>query len=123
MIGSVGALALVIMSLLAPDWGVWIGVVLAVVVGLTVPGYVALVQTIVVEAAEPRLAATAVGYNRIFTAAGATLGPPIFGATVDLTHGYASGWLLTGAIVLTATLLIGLFFRERASGHYQNAIR
>ena len=69
------------------------------------------------------LAATAVGYNRIFTAAGATLGPPIFGATVDLTHGYASGWLLTGAIVLTATLLIGLFFRERASGHYQNAIR
>jgi ACS family hexuronate transporter-like MFS transporter len=121
IIGSTGALALVMMSALLPGRGVWLGVMLAVVIGLTVPGYVALVQTIVVEAAEPRLAATAVGYNRIFTAAGATLGPPIFGATVDLTRGYASGWLLTGAIVLAATLLIGLFFRERASGPYRNA--
>jgi predicted MFS family arabinose efflux permease len=120
MIGSVGALALVFMSALAPGWGVWLGVALAVIVGLTVPGYVALVQTIVVEAAEARLAATAVGYNRIFTAAGATLGPPIFGVTVDLTRGYASGWLLTGAIVLAATLLIGLFFRERPGGRYRN---
>lgn len=121
MIGSVGAFALVVMSALAPGWGVWFGVVLAVVIGLTVPGYVALVQTIVVEAAQPRLAATAVGYNRIFTAAGATLGPPIFGLTVDLTRGYASGWLLTGAFVLAATLLIGLFFRERAGVHHPNA--
>jgi predicted MFS family arabinose efflux permease len=121
MIGTIGALALAIMSVLAPGWGVWLGVVLAVVIGLTVPGYVALVQTIVVEAAEPQLAATAVGYNRIFTAAGATLGPPIFGATVDLTRGYTSGWLLTGAIVLAATVLIGLFFRERTGARRRNA--
>jgi predicted MFS family arabinose efflux permease len=80
--GSVGMMSLIVLSFVSPGWVV-LGMILTVVIGLTVPGYVALVQTIVVEAAQPRLAATAVGYNRIYAAAGATLGPPIFGATVD----------------------------------------
>jgi ACS family hexuronate transporter-like MFS transporter len=114
MIGATGTVGLVIFSLLTPGWGVPLGVALTVIIGMTVPGYVALVQTIVVETAEPRLAATAVGYNRLYTAMGAALGPPIFGATVDLTRGYRFGWIVTAVIVLVATLLVGRFFRERA---------
>jgi predicted MFS family arabinose efflux permease len=109
--GSVGMMSLIVLSFVSPGWVV-LGMILTVVIGLTVPGYVALVQTIVVEAAQPRLAATAVGYNRIYAAAGATLGPPIFGATVDLMDGYSAGWLMTGGTLLAAILLIGVLFHE-----------
>lgn len=113
IMGSVGLGSFVLMSLITFGWDIRIAVTLAVVIGLTVPAYVALVQNIVVEAAEPRLAATAVGYNRIYAAAGATLGPPVFGATVDLTGGYFAGWLMTAGMLLAAVLLIGILFRER----------
>ncbi len=113
IMGSVGLGSFVLMSVITFGWDIRIAVTLAVVIGLTVPAYVALVQNIVVEAAEPRLAATAVGYNRIYAAAGATLGPPVFGATVDLTGGYSAGWLMTAGMLLAAVLLIGILFRER----------
>ncbi|MFQ5810090.1 MAG: MFS transporter [Armatimonadota bacterium] len=112
IMGGLGAASLATMALLAPGPALPIGVALSVIIGLTVAGYVAIVQTIVVEAAPARLAATAVGYNRIYTAVGATLGPPIFGATGDLTGGYASGWLLTRGIVLASTLFVAVLFRE-----------
>ena len=111
LMGSVGLASLIALAFIGPAWFV-LGVALTVVIGLTVPGYVAIVQNIVVEAAQPRLAGTAVGYNRIYAAAGAALGPPIFGATVDLTDGYLFGWLMTAAILLAAIVLIGVFFRE-----------
>lgn len=114
IMGSVGLAALIALAFITPGWVV-LGVALTAVIGLTVPGYVALVQNIVVEAAQPRLAATAVGYNRIYAAAGATLGPPIFGATVDLFSSYSFGWLMTSGILLAAILLIGVFFREGAN--------
>ena len=113
IMGSVGLTALIALAFITPGWVV-LGVALTAVIGLTVPGYVALVQNIIVEAAEPRLAATAVGYNRIFAAVGATLGPPIFGATVDFFSSYSFGWLMTSAILLTAIFLIGVLFHERS---------
>ncbi len=113
LIGLVGTVSLVALALVAPGWIVP-GIVVAALIGLTVPGYVALVQNVVVEAAAPQLAATAVGYNRIFAAAGTVVGPPVFGAVVDGAGGYALGWLATAAILLTAVLLIGGLFREGA---------
>ncbi len=114
LMGCAGMAALIMMSFVAPGW-IAPAVMLTAVLGLTLPGYVALVQTIVVEAAEPRLAATAVGYNRIYASAGAIVGPPLFGATVDFTGAYAAGWLMTAAIMFAAIIFIGVFFRERST--------
>ena len=94
-------------------WGVWLAAGLAAVAGLTVAGHVALSQTIVVETSERRLAATAIGYNRILTGLGGMAGPPLFGLAVDLTGGYRAGWLVTAALVGAGTLVIALFFREK----------
>jgi sugar phosphate permease len=111
LMGSIGTVSLLGMAALPTGWGVPVGVALAVFIGLAVAGYVALAQTIVVENTRPEVAATAVGYNRLFASVGASVGPPLFGAAVDLS-GYAAGWLLTAGIVLVATVLFGKWFRE-----------
>ncbi len=105
-------MSLIVMSFLTSG-AIVPAVILTAILGLTLPGYVALVQTIVVEAAEPRFAATAVGYNRIYASAGAIVGPPLFGAIIDFTGSYSGGWLMTAGVMLVATILIGVFFRER----------
>ncbi len=114
IVGGTAAATLLLLIAARPGWGVWLAVALTAVAGLTVAGHVALSQTIVVENAAPGLAATAVGYNRILTGLGGMVGPPLFGLTVDLTGGYRGGWALTAAIVAAGTLIIGVFFREKA---------
>jgi predicted MFS family arabinose efflux permease len=113
IVGSTAAAALLLLVVVPPGWGVWLAVAIAAVAGLTVAGHVALSQTIVVESAERRLAATAIGYNRILTGLGGMAGPPLFGLAVDLTGGYRAGWLVTAALVGSGTLVIALLFREK----------
>jgi len=82
------------------------GLGLTAIIGMSVAGYVALVQTVVVETARPDLAATAVGYNRLLASVGGSIGPPLFGLLVDATEAYGAGWLLNAVFVLGAALLI-----------------
>ena len=115
-IGATAAASLLLLVVVPAGWGglgAWLAVAIAAVAGLTVAGHVALSQTIVVESAERRLAATAIGYNRILTGLGGMAGPPLFGLAVDLTGGYRAGWLVTVLLVGTGTLVIALRFRER----------
>jgi LPXTG-motif cell wall-anchored protein len=53
------------------------------------------------------------GYSLVGTALGGMVGPPLFGAVVDLTGNFANGWLLTAGLVLVGTFLLGFWFRER----------
>ncbi len=94
-------------------WGVAVGIALALALGLTIASFASLMQTLAVEAVAPRLAGSAMGYSLVGTALGGMVGPPLFGAVVDLTGNFANGWLLTAGLVLVGTILLGFWFRER----------
>lgn len=98
-------------------WGVAVGIALALALGLTIASFASLMQTLAVEAVAPRLAGSAMGYSLVGTALGGMVGPPLFGAVVDLTGNFANGWLLTAGLVLAGTLLLGFRFRERRYSH------
>lgn len=97
----------------------WPGVAMMFVIaglGITVASYAGLMQTMSVEAVEPRLTGSAVGYNGICTHMGAIIGPPAFGATVDATGSYMGGWMMTAGVVATGVLMLGFGFRPGGRG-------
>ncbi len=89
-----------------------IGIVVAVLLGLTIASYASLMQTMAVEAVPAEHSGSSIGYISIGTATGAMLGPPLFGAVIDATGRFADGWLMTGAIVASGVLLFAYGFRE-----------
>jgi MFS family permease len=101
------------MAVVAPGWGVTVGITLALLLGLTIASFASLTQTLAVEVVEPRLAGSAMGYTLMGTALGGVIGPPLFGVAVDLTGKFASGWLLTALLVLGGTALFAFRFKER----------
>jgi ACS family hexuronate transporter-like MFS transporter len=101
------------MATVAPGWGVTVGIILALLLGLTIASFASLTQTLAVEVVEPRLTGSAMGYTLMGTALGGVIGPPLFGAAVDLTGEFASGWLLTAGLVFAGTVLLGFRFKEQ----------
>ncbi|MEE8351694.1 MAG: MFS transporter [Rhodospirillales bacterium] len=93
--------------------GVYLGLGLSLVLGLTIASFAPLVQTLSVETTEPRLAGSSMGYNMFATHIGGMIGPPVFGAIVDASGTYASGWLLTAAVVGVGTVMLAFGFKER----------
>jgi predicted MFS family arabinose efflux permease len=93
--------------------GVWLGMLLALLLGLTIASFASLTQTLTIEAVEPRLAGSAIGYQLMGTSLGGMVGPPLFGLAVDLTGQFTSGWLLTAGLVLVGTALLGARFKEQ----------
>lgn len=110
-IGIVSAALLVTMPLVTAGWPVAAILLIVAGLGITVASYAGLMQTMSVEAVEPRLTGSAVGYNGISTHLGAIVGAPAFGAIVDATGSYDGGWLLTGAVVAVGVLVIGFGFK------------
>ncbi len=115
VIGLCGAAVILLAAMAAVGlwWGVAVGLMLALALGLTIASFASLMQTLAVETVEPRLAGSAMGYSLLGTSLGGVIGPPLFGAVVDLTGNFANGWLLTAGLVLTGTLLLGFRFREQ----------
>lgn len=115
VIGLCGTAVILLAAMAAVGlwWGVAVGIALALALGLTIASFASLMQTLAVEAVAPRLAGSAMGYSLVGTALGGMVGPPLFGAVVDLTGNFANGWLLTAGLVLAGTLLLGFRFRER----------
>lgn len=111
-IGIVSALLLSGMGFAQSGWSTAVILLLVAGLGITVASYAGLMQTLSVEAVAPHQTGSAVGYNGICTHMGAIVGPPVFGAIVDATGGYAGGWFVTVAVVAAGVLLLGLGFRE-----------
>ncbi len=112
-LGAAAAVFLGLMVFVGPRWGIPLGLGLALLLGVTIASFAPLAQTLSVEATEPRLAGSAMGYNMLGTHLGGMAGPPIFGAIVDATGGYGAGWMVTAAVVLAGTLMLALWFKER----------
>lgn len=104
---------LVAMSFVGPAYGVLLGIVLALLLGLTVASYASIAQTLAVESVPSHQAGSAMGYSLTGTSLGGVVGPALFGAVVDLSGDFADGWLLTGALMAAGTLLVAFWFKER----------
>jgi len=101
------------MTLIGPAYGVALGMLLALLLGITVASYASIAHTLAVESVPRHQAGTAMGYSLTGTSLGGVIGPALFGAVVDLTGDYADGWLLTAALMGIGTLLVAFWFRER----------
>ncbi|NQU61646.1 MAG: MFS transporter [Rhodospirillales bacterium] len=113
-LGASATVCLGAMAFVGPSRpGVYLGFGLALLLGLTIASFAPLVQTLSVEATEPRLAGSSMGYNMFATHIGGMIGPPLFGAVVDYTGAYASGWIMTAAVVAVGTVLLVFGFKER----------
>lgn len=116
LVVGMGVAAMVFLALMVtvgPGTGLYLGLGLALLLGLTIASFAPLVQTLSVETTEPRLSGSAMGYNMFATHIGGMIGPPVFGAVVDATGTYASGWLLTSAVVGVGVLMLAFWFKER----------
>ena len=113
LIGLTGAAALSAMPAAGLGPVLAVGAPLAIVCGLTIAAYGGLLQTAVVEAADRRLAGAAIGYHLSFVSVSQMVGLPVFGAVVDWSGHYATGWLTFAGLLLLSTLLIARFFQER----------
>ena len=98
-----------------PGWGLWLGLVLATLLGLTIASYAPIAQSITVEMVSPHLSGSALGYNLLGVFIGGMLGPPIFGAILDQSGSFAVGWLVTAVITAFGTFILVKWFKEGGS--------
>lgn len=103
---------LALMVFVGPGWGLWYGLGLVGLLGITIASFAPVAQAISAEIAEPELAGSVMGYNMTGVHIGGMLGPPIFGMAVDWSGGYAAGWGVTACVVLLGTALLVFAFRE-----------
>ena len=106
------ALLLVMMVWVGPGWGLWYGLGLVGLLGITIASFAPVAQAISAEMVIPELAGSAMGYNMTGVHIGSMVAPPIFGAVVDWSGGYAGGWLVTALFVALGTGLMVFKFRE-----------
>ena len=106
------ALFLVMMIWVGPGWGLWYGLGLVGLLGITIASFAPVAQAISAEMVEPNLAGSAMGYNMTGVHIGSMVAPPIFGAVVDWSGGYAGGWLVTALFVSIGTAFLIFKFRE-----------
>ncbi len=116
-ISGVAAGFLALMVFVGPGWGLWYGLGLVGLLGVTIASFAPVAQAIAAETVEPELAGSAMGYNMTGVHIGGMLGPPLFGACVDLSGTYAMGWGVTAGVVLAGTGLLVFVFREGIQGN------
>ncbi len=91
----------------------WLGLAFTAGLGITIASFAPVGQAIAVEAVEPRLAGSAVGYNMVGVHIGGFLGPVMFGAAMDAAGGnWTAGWLTTAAVTALGVVLLVFAFRE-----------
>jgi len=109
-------LFMIAMILVRPGWGMWLGMAMALLLGITIASFAPVAQAISVEMVAPRLTGSAMGVNMTGVQMGGMIGPPVFGVLIDLTGSYQAGWLGTAAATgLGVLLLIARFRRTRVS--------
>ena len=112
LIGLTGAAALSAMPAAGLGPVLAVGAPLAIVCGLTIAAYGGVLQTAVVETADSRLAGAAIGYHLSFVSISQIVGLPAFGAVVDWSGDYTTGWLTFAGLLFLSTLLMARFFEE-----------
>ena len=112
LICTIASVLFALMTFVGPGTGLYLGLMLAIGLGITIASFAPVAQAVVVEAVEPRLAGSAIGVNMVGVHIGGMLGPIMFGWVVDNWGGFDAAWLVTAGIVLAGTLLLMFAFKE-----------
>jgi MFS family permease len=112
-IGVCSVVFLAAMAAIEPRTGMPLAIALSALLGVTIASYAPLMQTMAVEAVQPRLAGSATGYTLVGTYVGSIAGPPLFGWVVDITGLFDSGWYLCAGLVALGVVMLTFGFRER----------
>lgn len=110
--GAGSALCSVVIAFSGPGTPAALLVPVALVFGFCGIGWNGVQHTLMAELAGPRSAGTAVGLGLAVSSLGVTLGPPVFGWSVERLGGYRGPWLGLAAVMLGALALLAVV-RER----------
>jgi sugar phosphate permease len=102
LVGAAGLAVFALGSAVTP--AVAVGV--AFVVGIGAFGWVGLYFALMAEIGGARFAALMTGLSVIFAWGGVLLGPPLFGALVEATDSYRSGWLVLAVVALAVAAVL-----------------
>jgi MFS family permease len=80
--------------------------VAAFVAGVGAFGWVGLYFALMAEIGGPRFAGLMTGLSVIFAWGGVLMGPPLFGALVELTDSYRMAWLALTALALVVAAVL-----------------
>ncbi len=114
-IGLIAVVLFVLLTVVRPGPLFWLGLLGTAVLGLTIAAYAGLTLVIAAESAPPNQAGTTIGFNLMAVFIGGVIGPPIFSVAMTTADSYASGWLVTAAIVLIGIALLRRYFVEPSS--------
>ena len=117
-LGCISVIGIFGLMLIGPNQGVYLGLSLTFILGLSIASFAPLIQTLSVEATDRPLAGSSMGYNMFGTHIGGMIGPPIFGAVIDATGGYMAGWFLTAIAVSVGVFLLAFGFKESKPSIY-----
>ncbi len=109
---GLGSFFLFCMIFVQPSLGGWFGFLLASLLGFTIASYAPVAQAITVEMVSPSLSGSALGYNLMGVFLGGMVGPPIFGAIIDLTGSFEAGWVATSLLCALGTFILIKWFKE-----------
>ena len=101
------------LNLIDPGWSIYIVFGLVLILGFFLCSGSPIYQTAVMEAVDPRLSGTAIGYHSSILPAGKAVGAVMFGALVD-AFDFDSAWLVTALLVVLAAIVLIAFFKEAA---------
>lgn len=109
----VSALGVFGLYLLDPGWSIYVAFGLVLTLGFFLCSGSPIYQTAIMEAVDPRLSGTAVGYHSTVLPAGKSVGAVMFGALVD-AYGFGSAWFVTALLIVIAAIVLIGFFKEAA---------
>ncbi len=115
MICGAATVLLAAMAFVGPGWGLWLGLGLAFLLGITIASFAPVAQAISVEMVDPRLSGSAMGYTMTGVHIGGMVGPPLFGAVIDISGSYGAGWLFTAAFTGLGVVMLAIWFRGNSS--------
>jgi len=84
----------------------WIGVLAAAALGLSIAAYAGLTLVIAAEYAPADQTGVAVGFNLMAVYIGGVVGPPLFSAAMETFGSYRAGWLLTALVVFAGVVIL-----------------
>lgn len=112
IIGLLGALLSVILSLMTRETPVYVLLMTIFFSGLCLVGYQGVSFALIGELAGPTRAGFAIGTMISINSAAAALGTPLFGYFVDHTGSYLYAWQILAAAIAFAVLGFAVFLKE-----------
>jgi len=122
LIGGLGALVIVVFTLITPSSPTWLIYFLSALFGVTGMGWNAIWITLVGERSLKESAGFGIGFSFFIATFGIILGPPFFGFLADLLDSFLWSWLFL-AFCMVMTSLLTLWATHKARNHLVSQVK